>query len=352
MICPRKTKESMRRYLLMGNLPYAIPILRPLQSAIRARGEQAAWFFHGDGAQSLGPDETLMPDAESVMRFGPDAVIIPGNWVPHFFPGVKVRIGHGFAVAGKQNNFSIRGLFDLYCTLGQYDTPEFTRLSRIMGHFKVMETGWPKLDPLFDPAVAPLTVTRDRPVVLYASTFTKRLTSAPYLLDTVRALSRTGRWRWLVTLHPKLPADVVRQWRALEGEYLHYVETENVIPFLKAGDAMVCDTSSIMMEFMAQVRPVVTFRNGGTAAAPHLIDVTEPHQLEAAIEHALARPPELMAHVSRYAEAIHTQRDGRSSERVLDAVESFIHGNGGALRRKPLNLWRKLQMRRRLNYWR
>ena len=343
----------MRRYLLMANLPYALPILRPLQSAIRACGGHAAWFFHGDGAQYLGADETLMSDVESVLRFNPDAVFIPGNWVPHFFPGVKVRIGHGFAVAGKQNNFSIRGLFDLYCTLGRYDTPEFTRISRVMGHFKVIETGWPKLDPLFNPAVAPLNVTRDRPVVLYASTFTKRLTSTPYLLDTVRTLSRSGRWRWLVTLHPKLPADVVRQWRALEGEYLQYVETEDVIGFLKAGDAMVCDTSSIMMEFMAQVRPVVTFRNGGNAAAAHLVNVTEPHELEAAIEHVLARPAELMAHVSRYAEAIHTQRDGRSSERVLDAVENFIRMNGRAsLRRKPLNLWRKLQMRRRLNYWR
>jgi hypothetical protein len=346
----RKPK-AMRRYLLMGNLPYALPILRPLQSAIREQGGQAAWFFHGDGAQCLGADELLIPDTESVLRFNPDAVFVPGNWVPHFFPGVKVHVGHGFAVAGKQNTFSIRGLFDLYCTLGQYDTPEYTRLSRVMGHFTVIETGWPKLDPLFSPAVEPLNVARDRPVVLYASTFTKRLTSAPYLLDAVGALARSGRWRWLVTLHPKLPADVVRQWRALEGEYLQYVETDTVIPFLKAGDAMVCDTSSIMMEFMAQVRPVVTFRNGG-APARHFVNITEPHELQGAIEQALARPAELMAHVHRYAHAIHTHRDGCSSERVLDAVESFIYGNGRAtLRRKPLNLWRKLQMRRRLSYW-
>ncbi|MGH8236256.1 MAG: CDP-glycerol glycerophosphotransferase family protein, partial [Steroidobacteraceae bacterium] len=218
-------------YLLMGNLPYALPILRPLQSAMRARNAQVAWFFHGDGAQHLRAGEALLPDTDSVLRFKPDAVFVPGNWVPHFFPGVKVHVGHGFAVPGKRNTFSIRGLFDLYCTLGQHDTPEYTRLSRAMGHFKVIETGWSKLDPLFSPAVAPLDVTRDRPVVLYASTFTKRLTSAPYLLDAVRALSRSGRWRWLVTLHPKLPADLVRRWRALQGEYLQYVETEDVIPF-------------------------------------------------------------------------------------------------------------------------
>lgn len=343
----------MRRHLLLGNLPYALPILRPLQAAIRARGDEAAWFFHGDGAQYLGTGETLLPDAAAVLRFKPDAVFIPGNWVPHFFPGIKVRVGHGFAVPGKENNFSIRGLFDIYCTLGQYDTPEFTRLAARMGHFKTIETGWPKLDPLFDPAVAPLEVIRDRPVVLYASTFTQRLTSAPHLLDSIRTLSRSGRWRWLVTLHPKHRQEVIAQWRSLEGEFLRYVETEDVIPFLKAGDAMVCDTSSILMEFLSQVRPVVTFRNGGTVPAPHLINVTEADQLESAIERALSRPPELMAHVRRYAQAIHAQQDGRSSERILDVVERFITENGrAALRPKPLNLWRKLQMRRRLNYWR
>lgn len=343
----------MRRYLLFGNLPYALPILRPLQTAIRRRGGEAAWFFHGPGAQFLEAGETLLADTDAVLAFNADAVFIPGNWVPHFFPGVKVYVGHGFVVPGKENNFSIRGLFDIYCTRGKYDTPEFSRLAARMRHFQVSETGWPKLDPLFDPAVQPLENAGDRPVVLYASTFTRRLTSAPYLIDTVRALSKTGRWRWLVTLHPKLPGELVRQWRALQGEFLQYVETKDAIPFLKSGDVMLCDTSSILMEFMTQLRPVVTFRNGGDVAAPHLINVLEPSEVEPAIERALSQPPELMSHVRSYAQAIHTYRDGHSSERVLDTVESFIVGNGWAqLGPKPRNHWRKLQMRWRLNYWR
>jgi CDP-glycerol glycerophosphotransferase (TagB/SpsB family) len=342
----------MRRYLLFGNLPYALPILRPLQNAIRKRGGEAAWFFHGNGAQHLRSDELLLRETTAVRRFHPDAVFVPGNWVPHFFPGVKVRVGHGFAVPGKENNFSIRGLFDMYCTLGEGDTPEFKRLAGVMGHFKAVETGWPKLDPLFDPEVKPLEVTRDRPIVLYASTFTKRLTSAPYLIDTVRRLAQTGRWRWLITLHPKLDRELVRAWRDLESEHLRYVDTADVIPFLKSGDVMVCDTSSILMEFITQERPVVTFRNGGTEPAPHLINVTEPDQLESAIDLALSRPPTLMAHVQRFAQAIYPNRDNRSSERVLDAVEHFITKDGHAsLRPKPWNIGRKLQMRKRLGYW-
>lgn len=342
---------SMRNYLLMGHQPYAVPILRPLQERIRARGGHCAWFFHGRGAESLHPSETLLPDAAAVMAFRPDAVVTPGNWVPYFFPGVKVEIFHGFGVAGKDNNYSVRGMFDLYCTHGSSNTPQFQALAGKLGHFAVAETGWPKLDPLFDSAVRPLDVPRDRPVVLYASTFTRRLSSAPHLLETIRHLSASGRWRWLVTLHPKLDPGLVRAYRALEGEYLHYVSTDQVIPYLKAGDVMLCDTSSILMEFLVQLRPVVTFRNG--APGPQLLDISDPAQVEGTIERALARPPQLMEAVQRYADAIHPSRDGRSSERVLDAIDGFIAaGAGRQLRPKPLNLGRKLQAHYRLRWFR
>lgn len=339
----------MRTYLLMGHEPYAVPILRPLQDRIRADGNRCAWFFYGRGADRLQAGETCLPDARAVMAFKPDAVLTPGNWIPYFFPGLKVEVFHGFGVAGKENNFRIRGMFDLYCTHGASNTPQFQALADRLGHFAVRETGWPKLDPMFDARVPPLDVPRDRPVVLYASTFTQRLSSAPHLLDTVRRLAASGKWRWLVTLHPKMDPELVRAWRALEGEYLRYVETEQVIPFLKSGDVMLCDTSSILMEFLTQIRPVVTFRNG--EPGPQLLDVQQPDQVEGAIERALSRPPELMREIERYANAIHPYRDGRSSERVLAAVEQFIdEGAASRLRPKPLNLGRKLQAHWRLRW--
>ena len=39
------------------------------------------------------------------------------------------------------------------------------------------------------------------------------------------------------------------------------------------------------------------------------------------------------------------------SERVLDAVDAFIAAGARNPRRKPLNLWRKLKIRRRIGYW-
>ena len=39
------------RYLLYGSERYALAILRPLQAAIRARGDAAAWFFDRAGSE-------------------------------------------------------------------------------------------------------------------------------------------------------------------------------------------------------------------------------------------------------------------------------------------------------------
>src|SRR3546814_16069389 len=84
--------------------------------------------------------------------------------------------------------------------------------------------------------------------------------------------------------------------------------------------------------------------------SPQLIDIDDPAQFEPAIERALARPPELLQAIRDYADAIHPYRDGRSSERVLDAIDTFIARGAKNRRHKPLNLWRKLKIRRRIGY--
>ena len=137
---------TAKHYLLYGSERYALAILRPLQAAIRARGHEAAWFFDGPGGEELQPGETLLPSTDAVRDFAPIAVLTSSNAVPHFFPGVKTEVFHGFD-AGKPRHIYIRGFFDLYCTTGPRDTRAFEAKARELGHFAVHETGWPKLDP-------------------------------------------------------------------------------------------------------------------------------------------------------------------------------------------------------------
>jgi hypothetical protein len=58
-----------------------------------------------------------------------------------------------------------------------------------------------------------------------------------------------------------------------------------------------------------------------------------------------------MRQVRAYADSIHPYRDGRSSERVLDAVHAFIAQGARNPRPKPHNWWRKLKIRKRIGYW-
>lgn len=339
-----------RRYLLYGSVRYALAMLRPLQAALRARGDEAAWFFDGDGADELTADEPLLSSVVEVMDWNACAVLTPSIRLPHFFPGVKVQVFHGFD-AGKPRHIHDRGFFDLYCTTGPLDTRAFEQLAAKLGHFAVRETGWPKLDPFLQAlGTGEPPPVRQPPVVLYHSTFSPSWSAAGVLYETVRRLSGTGRWRWIVSLHPKSDPATIAKYRALQGEYLQFADPDNILDLFPQADVMASDTSSALSEFLLTYKPVVTFRN--QRPGPQLIDISEPVQFEPALERALARPPDLMRAIRAYADAIHPYRDGRSSERVLAAVDEFMASGQVSLRPKPRHPWRRFKMRWRFGYWR
>ena len=346
----------MKRYLLFVSKLYGYSIVRPVQEAIRARGDEVAWFIHGVSNEHLRADERQLNTVEEVMDYNPDAVFVASNWVPHFFPGAKVELFHGFNAEKRDEqvgHFRIRGWFDLYCTQGPSTTPKFQQLAKQHGYFHATETGWPKVDPLFQKDEQPGLREQlgiKKPIVLYTSTFSRRLSAAPRLHDTIARLAEEGRWHWLVNLHPKMDPAIVDSYKALEGQNLNFIDTDNILPLLKAGDVMVSDTSSVVFEFMLQDRPVVTCRHRNPG--PHLLNIQESDELESAIEQALSHPENLMNEVRKYADWLHPYRDGKSSERVLDATEAFLENDYGKLKRKPLNLGRRFSTRRKLGYWR
>ena len=342
----------MAHYLLFATELYALPVLRPIDAAIRAAGDTAAWFAPSAFRSHLAPPERLLADTDAVADFRPDAVFAASNWVPQFFPGAKVQVFHGFSVdkrSPERGHFRIRGLFDLYCTQGPATTRPFEALAREHGHFAVAETGWPKLDPLFAPddgTAASLRPDDGRRVVLYAATFTETLSSARALLGEISVQVARGDRYWLLTLHPKSDPVLVEAYRRLAGPNARFIEADTLVPALRASDVLVCDTSSVVSEFIVQKKPVVTFRNRAPKA--HMIDISDPADLERALHRAFAPGDALRRELAAYADQIHPWRDGHSSERVLNAARDFLGGRFGSLARKPVNLWRRLQMRSKL----
>jgi CDP-glycerol glycerophosphotransferase (TagB/SpsB family) len=350
--------SSSKRYLLYIAQSYSYAILRPLQSAIRARGDEVCWFFEGDEVNPsfLKLTEKRLSTVTEVQAWQPDAVLVPGNVVPNFIPGVKVGVFHGFNAGkmnhkGREDHFEIRDCFDLYCTQGPATTLPFIRLAEKFGTFRVAETGWPTLDPMFKGDLPqPYAVEGDdRPVILFCSTFSRSLSCAPVVYEQIKAMSTQGNWRWLVQFHPKMNQDIVEKYKALENDNLTFVETDNVLPLLKAADVMLCDTSSILIMFLLQGKPVVTFNN--KTKRSHLVNVDRIEDIQPALERVLAKPAELMTKIEQYCDDIHPYRDGLSSERVLTAVDELIAQGADDLKPKPANLLRHFKMRKKLGYW-
>lgn len=347
----------MKKYLLFANQLYCYSILRPLQKAIIDRGDKAAWFIHNIPSLLDASDAPALDTVKEVKEYNPDAVFVPTNWVPDFFPGIKVEVFHGFNVGKRantnQDHFRIRGLFDLYCTQGPDTTHPFKELARQHGYFKVTETGWSKLDPLFNMENNALRqqLGTDKPIILFASTFSPKLTAAPLLANTIKKLSSSGRWHWIITLHPKMDEETVNTYHNMASDNLTFFESSaDILPLLKTADAMLCDTSSILFEYLLLNKPVVTFNTA--VPGPHLINIKDASQVEQALENALNRPVKLMQQIKDYGDHIHPYRDGKSSERILEATDMFIKNDLGHLEPKPLNIGRKLQMRKRLKYYR
>lgn len=344
----------MKKYLMFVSLPYAYPIMRPLQREIRRRGDDVAWFIEEGGPDQLAEGERRLATIAEVMEYDPIAVFAPGNHIPDFFPGVKVQLFHGYPI-NKRNDrhddhFTVRGWFDIYCTQGPTSTGPFREQERRYGYFRVYETGWTKADDYFSPEMqAPLH--NARPVVLYSTTFTRSLTSTPYLADEIEHLVAERDWEWIFMFHPKLDD------RAVIDRYARIAAAHDNVTFLgttfdfgalRRADVLLCDSSSIILEFMFLDRPVVTFRN--SHPGPYLIDVQRPEEVGPALERALARPEELMREIRAYTMRHEPHRDGRCSARVLDAVDDFLARGRAGLKRRPLNLVRRIKLRRRMGY--
>lgn len=329
-------------------------MLRPIQEILLTRGDQVCWFIERDNVtvSYLKEEELLLDSVQDIFEFQPDAVLAPGNSIPSFLPGLKVAIFHGFDAGkldrkGNNDHFKIRGCFDLYCTQGPSTTKKFKELQEIYQYFNVIETGWPALDKLFTKTA---TYTANiRPVIFYGSTFSKRLTQAKNNFEQIKHLSETMDWQWLVSLHPKTAPDVIEMYRSIQGDNLRYIETDDMLPILQEANIMVGDTSSALTMFIVQNKPLVTVNN--IDPKPYMLNITSADDLKFSIEKALSHPPELMQEIANYISQTHPYVDGKSGQRVVDAIDAVLAGQFPLKRKRPLNFLRDLKFRKYLNFW-
>lgn len=338
----------MANYLFYISQNYSFEILRPLQQALWARGDQCAWFVEGNDVnlENFENNETQLTNIEAAIEFAPIAVFVPGNVVPNFIPGLKVQVFHGLEYK-KKGHFRIRDFFDLYCTQGEITTSKFQHLAQIHKNFHVAETGWSKLDPLF--TTAAYSVESELPVILYAPTFSPNLTSAVECFEEIKRLVETGKHYWLVKFHPKMNPEWIEMYQQIKADNFEVVTIDSCLPLHQRADILFSDTSSMVGEFLLLNKPVVTFKNADPGS--YLIDIDSPEKLEQSITTGLAKPPQLMQQVEEYKQKLHPYSDGKTSQRILQAVDKLIDEPVRLAKKRPVNIFRSLKLRKKLGYW-
>ena len=341
----KKSKEKLK-FLLYVEQNYSFDILRPLQNFAIEEGHKVKWLLVGSDVSNeyLQTNEEQLTSIEESISYNPDAVFVPGDRVPSFIPGIKVQVFHGLNESKRGNVYPERGLFDLYCTEGPERTKTLLKSTKGKSYCKVVETGWVKLDSLFQ---YQYTASFSRPQILFASTFSASLSCAELVYDEIKKLSQGDQWQWIVTLHPKMAKETVQKYRTLESENLLFFENDQVIEALYRADLMICDNSSIFQEFLLLNKPVVTVNN--RAPMDCFIDINKSSDLEKAVKKGLSPSKELVDMIKGYGPSVTPYLDGKSSQRVLAAVKEMLMENWKDS--KPKNIIRNFKIRKKLNYW-
>lgn len=343
------------RFLIYISHTYALPIGAPLQKEILRQGHEVKWFSELEPPKTFFPEQgTLINDVAGLIDYEPHIVLTITNEVADFISGLKVQVFHGFLAKKRPSKkhlfseFNIRGYFDLYCTQGPSTTSVFKKLEEKYKHFKVIETGWSKVDPLF-----PIKNEKEgtKPTIMIASTFTERLSLAynNNVFEEIKRLSETGEFTFKMVLHPKIPSHIVDKWKSLENKNFTFYDTTDLIPIFKKCDVLFADTTSTIQEFLLQKKPVVAFNH--TFLYDYLINVHEVEHIESALKQSLNPSTILLANIEKFILDLHPYFDGKSSERVIKASIEVLHQDNSQLKNKPLNLIRKFKLRKRLGYF-
>lgn len=312
--------KKATKYLLFLTKDYSYSILKPLYNFIlnNSRGE-VFWFSTSNYRFGTKKDIWLETNDE-VMKYSPDVIFAPGNIVPFHWTGLKVQIFHGLGEE-KHGHYRLNGLFDMYCTPGPFITNKFNDKNK-NGKYIIAETGWPKLDEINIGENSKSSIfENDFPTILYAPTFSKKLTAAYKLIDVIKSLQKLN-YNWLVKFHELMDKSLVKQYKMLESNNFRIVDDHNILKIMYESDVLLTDTSSVAYEYLLFDKPIITF-NAKTRVDKG-INIFSSLDLEGAILRVLNDPNEFKDNRMFYLDELHPYKDGRSSARILDAVSDVL----------------------------
>lgn len=327
---------------------YSIDILNPLQEEARREGRHEVLWFVDNRKIPCFPlkDSVNWTDSmQAIYDFQPDAIFAPGNIVPYYLPGVKIEIFHGYA-AEKKDHWIIRHYFDIYFTQGPYFTEHFERLATKYKDFEVLETGWTRQDLIFehrsdfDEKRKDMLKKHDvKAIILYAPTFSPKLTSLPYLKNALANLVERRKVLLLIKLHPLTKQKWIEEYKKFASVHKNvvFIDDFSVVKWMLVSDVLISDTSSTIYEFLLLRKPVITFKT--LSDDVYWKNINDEAQLIDAFDE-VETSDDLKEKNAWIAKNYDPHFDGQCSKRMIEGAEDFIRRHG-VPKYRQLNIWRK-----------
>ena len=335
--------------ILFCENPYAFGILAPLKAVLEERNYDVIWYVSEKiSADFPFAEEKKTSSINELVEYKSDVIFVPGNEVPHFLKGVKTQIFHGLA-GEKKGHFRIRNYFDLYLTQGPYFTNKFLSLSAKYKNFEVLETGWSKLD-VYQTKQNQHTAQKKellkthqaKNILLYAPTFSPALSSAGLLRSSIQKLALNKEYIVLIKFHDLMQKELCESYKELAENQSNviFVDDRDIIKYLVIADLMISDTSSVVYEFLLLNKPVITLNT--RSSNPAWENISSTNLLENCVKKNLKSDPFSNKRAAVIAD-YHPYTDGKSSLRMVEAVEDYILRNGVPEKRK-LSFFRRYKI--------
>lgn len=333
--------------ILFCNLPYAFSILKPIAEVLQKREDSYIWYIPksilSKFPYSLEQKTSEMSDLE---KYKADAIFAPGNDVPYWLRGVKIQIFHGLA-GEKKGHFRIRDYFDLYLTQGPYFTNKFKVLAKQHKNFEVKETGWCKLDKLYNTTSATkdkkkqlLLKYKTKHIILYSPTFSPSLTSVESLQNTIEQLANHQDILMLIKFHDKMDSLWIEKYKRMIAKNILILETDDITQSLQMADLMISDSSSVVYEFTLLDKPVITYKS--TSENIDWCNLTDLDTFYNTTINILQGHDNFRDKRKDTIAQYHPYNDGQSANRMIDAAETYISNNSIPNKRK-VSLFRKIK---------
>lgn len=248
---------------------------------------------------------------------------------------VKIGLRHGPYHFKRMTSAANYNQFDLYL----FSSPADLAAAQAIGVTVGAPAGFPRLDPALDGTISParldelresLQLDPAKPTLLFTATWdASGMSAVGKWYDRLELLA--AQYNILVTVHPWTDAGIIARLRGTPA--IHYLENQDLLPFIMLADICIGDQSSLLAECSALDKPIISFHTpSARRSLPEIealmqlisLRIMEIDELQPAIQKLLADPL-VLSEGRRQANAVMFDAlDGKAAQRAAAMINKLL----------------------------